>query len=156
MPTDEIAIAREKFRGSADRAVFFGRFIAILRIFAGPMAGLSGMPYSRFLFFNATGALVWGTLTTGVAYYAGTLIPLETLVSGVVRISSIILSCVLLWFAAPPTFRWLKLRFNAWRDSNKPQINKSSHPNLPSSQDNPIVLPLTEEKVAIKQVVKND
>ena len=59
MPPDEIEIAREKFRGSADRAVFFGRFIAILRIFAGPMAGLSGMPYPRFLFFNATGAIVW-------------------------------------------------------------------------------------------------
>jgi len=156
MPTNEIEIAREKFRGSADRAVFFGRFIAILRIFAGPMAGLSGMPYSRFLFFNATGALVWGTLTTGVAYYAGTLIPLETLVSGVVRISSIILSCVLLWFATPPTFRWIKIRFNAWRDLNKPQITKSIHPHLQSSQDTPIVLPLTEEKVAVKQVIKND
>jgi membrane protein DedA with SNARE-associated domain len=150
MPSDEIAIAREKFRGSADRAVFFGRFIAILRIFAGPMAGLSGMSYPRFLFFNATGAIVWATVTTGVAYYAGTLIPLETLVSGVVRISSIILSGVVLWFAIPPAFRWLKERFINWRNANKPQSSKTSHPNLQSAQEPPLLLSITEDKVMLK------
>ncbi|ELS33185.1 MULTISPECIES: DedA family protein [Pseudanabaena] len=150
MPTDEIAIAREKFRSSADRAVFFGRFIAILRIFAGPMAGLSGMSYSRFLFFNATGALVWGTVTTGVAYYAGTLIPLETLVSGVVRISSIILSGILLWFAAPPAFFWLKERISNWRSPNHPQPPKPNHSNLQSASESPVLVPITEDKVAVK------
>jgi membrane protein DedA with SNARE-associated domain len=150
MPPDEIAIAREKFRGSADRAVFFGRFIAILRIFAGPMAGLSGMSYSRFLFFNASGALVWGTVTTGVAYYAGTLIPLETLVSGVVRISSIIVGGVVLWFATPPTWRWLKEKFNTWRNSPKPQSSKPSHPNLQPAQETPMPLSIAEDKVMVK------
>jgi len=150
MPTDEIAIAREKFRGSADRAVFFGRFIAILRIFAGPMAGLTGMPYPRFLFFNATGALVWGAVTTGVAYFAGTLIPLETLVSGVVQVSSIILSCVVLWFASPPTFRWLKQKFLNWRNVNKPQESKSSPLPLQPTQESTVVMPIAEEKVMIK------
>ncbi len=149
MPVDEIAIAREKFRGSADRAVFFGRFIAILRIFAGPMAGLSGMPYSRFLFFNATGALIWGTATTGVAYYAGTLIPLETLVSGVVRTSSIILSAVVIWFASPPTFRWLKERFITWRNLNKPQPSKPNAPNLQSAQESTVPLTIVEDQVIV-------
>jgi len=114
MPSDEIAIAREKFRGSADRAVFFGRFIAILRIFAGPMAGLSGMSYPRFLFFNATGAIV------------------------------------VLWFAIPPAFRWLKERFINWRNANKPQSSKTSHPNLQSAQEPPLLLSITEDKVMLK------
>ena len=151
MPSNEIAIAREKFRGSADRAVFFGRFIAILRIFAGPMAGLTGMPYPRFLFFNATGALIWGTVTTGVAYFAGTLIPLETLVSGVVQTSSIILSCVVLWFASPPAFRWLKQKFINWRNPNKPPEPKSSPPHLQPTQESTVVTPIAEEKVMIKK-----
>jgi membrane protein DedA with SNARE-associated domain len=155
MPVNEIEIAREKFRGSADRAVFFGRFIAILRIFAGPMAGLSGMPYSRFLFFNATGALVWGAVTTGVAYFAGTLIPLETLVSGVVRISSIILSCVLIWFATPPAFRWLKQRYEASRE-NKHQASKSGHPQLQSAKESAVVLPIVEDKIMITRSSEND
>ena len=156
MPTDEIAIAREKFRGSAERAVFFGRFIAILRIFAGPMAGLTGMPYPRFLFFNATGALVWGAVTTGVAYYAGTLIPLETLVSGVVKVSSIILGAVLFWFASPIALRWLKDKFGAWRKSDQLQDPKSSYQILQSAQEEQVLIPIAEEKVMVKQAIDKD
>jgi membrane protein DedA with SNARE-associated domain len=40
-------------------AVFTGRFISGLRMFAGILAGLFRMPYRRFLFFNFTGATVW-------------------------------------------------------------------------------------------------
>jgi membrane protein DedA with SNARE-associated domain len=156
MPSDEIAIAREKFRGSADRAVFFGRFIAILRIFAGPMAGLTGMSYPRFLFFNATGALAWGTVTTGVAYYAGTLIPLETLVSGVVKVSSILVSGVLLWFVTPIAFRWLKEKFITWRKSHHPQDAKSSYQTLQAAQESEVLIPIMEEKVMVKQAIDKD
>ncbi|MDX2254359.1 MAG: DedA family protein [Pseudanabaenaceae cyanobacterium bins.39] len=111
MPSNEIDLAREKFLGNADRAVFFGRFVAILRVFAGPMAGLSGMPYPRFLLFNASGALVWGLITTGIAYFAGTLIPIEYLVSGALRLSLIGLIAVIMWFALPPSLKWLKQKY---------------------------------------------
>jgi membrane protein DedA with SNARE-associated domain len=125
MPSDEIEIAREKFRGSADRAVFFGRFVAILRIFAGPMAGLSGMPYPRFLFFNASGALVWGLATTGTAYYAGKLIPLEYLVSGVLKLGLIALGAVILWFTVPRAFLWLKQKYTNVNNSQTEEHSKS-------------------------------
>ncbi len=147
MPTDEIAIAREKFRGSSDRAVFFGRFIAILRIFAGPMAGLTGMSYPRFLFFNATGALVWGLATTGLAYYAGTLIPIEMLVTNVIRFSFIVLGVVLLWLAAPNVYQWLK---------DKLEAQKTTHSNLKSSSESEILLPIAAEKVMAKQAIDKD
>ncbi len=39
--------------------VFFGRFIALLRILAGPLAGTLKIEYRRFLIANATGAVVW-------------------------------------------------------------------------------------------------
>ena len=42
-------------------AVFTGRFITGLRVFAGPLAGLFRMPYPRFLLFNFTGAVLWAT-----------------------------------------------------------------------------------------------
>ncbi len=156
MPTDEIAIAREKFRGSSDRAVFFGRFIAILRIFAGPMAGLTGMPYSRFLFFNSTGALVWGLATTGLAYYAGTLIPIEMLVTNVIRFSFIVLGVVLLWLATPTVYRWLKDEFSNWRNSSHPQTSKTTHSNLKPSSESTILLPIAEKKVMVKQAIDKD
>jgi membrane protein DedA with SNARE-associated domain len=40
-------------------AVFFGRFIALLRILAGPLAGALKVPYHKFLIANAAGGLVW-------------------------------------------------------------------------------------------------
>ena len=47
-------------------AVFFGRFVAILRIFAGPLAGLNRMHWPRFLFANAAGGAVWVAVITTV------------------------------------------------------------------------------------------
>ena len=40
-------------------AVFVGRFIALLRILAGPLAGALRMPYWRFLVANVLGGIVW-------------------------------------------------------------------------------------------------
>jgi len=52
-------------------AVFTGRFITGLRVFAGPLAGLFKMPYRRFLFFNFTGAVVWATAIGCVGFLFG-------------------------------------------------------------------------------------
>lgn len=52
-------------------AVFFGRFVALLRILAGPMAGALHVPYRRFLVANATGGLVWAFGTTFLLYHVG-------------------------------------------------------------------------------------
>jgi membrane protein DedA with SNARE-associated domain len=40
-------------------AVFTGRFIALLRIFAGPLAGMHRMPWPTFFVANAAGGAVW-------------------------------------------------------------------------------------------------
>jgi membrane protein DedA with SNARE-associated domain len=53
------------------KTVFFGRFIAILRFTAAWVAGLGKMPWWRFLFWNATGGIVWATAVGLVAYYGG-------------------------------------------------------------------------------------
>ena len=51
--------------------MFFGRFIALLRIFAGPLAGALKMRYARFLVANVPGGLCWAGGTTALVYYAG-------------------------------------------------------------------------------------
>ncbi|BBZ68928.1 hypothetical protein MPRS_00210 [Mycobacterium paraseoulense] len=43
-----VALAEKLFNRWGVRAVFFGRFIALLRIFAGPLAGALKMHYPRF------------------------------------------------------------------------------------------------------------
>jgi membrane protein DedA with SNARE-associated domain len=66
-----VALAKQFFTRWGMGAVFFGRFIALLRIFAGPLAGALKMPYSHFLAANASGGLIWAGGTTAVVYYLG-------------------------------------------------------------------------------------
>ena len=53
------------------KIVFLGRFVAFLRAFAGLLAGLNGMPFGRFLAFNAIGAAAWTTVIGLGAYSFG-------------------------------------------------------------------------------------
>jgi membrane protein DedA with SNARE-associated domain len=53
------------------RAVFFGRFVAVLRETVAWVAGLAGMSWPRFLFWNALGGAVWATGVGLLAYYGG-------------------------------------------------------------------------------------
>ncbi|TCO53780.1 DedA family protein [Actinocrispum wychmicini] len=66
-----IAKAADIFRRRGVYAVFFGRFIALLRILAGPLSGSLHMPYPRFLAANALGGIAWAGGTTALIYYLG-------------------------------------------------------------------------------------
>jgi membrane protein DedA with SNARE-associated domain len=66
-----VALAKRLFTRWGVWSVFFGRFIALLRILAGPLAGALKMPYRHFLAANASGGLIWAGGTTAVVYYAG-------------------------------------------------------------------------------------
>ncbi|MEU0225241.1 DedA family protein [Streptomyces sp. NPDC006284] len=66
-----IATAERSFQKWGMWAVFFGRFVALLRIFAGPLAGVLRMPYWKFLIANVLGGIVWAGGTTAVIYYVG-------------------------------------------------------------------------------------
>jgi membrane protein DedA with SNARE-associated domain len=66
-----VALAEKLFNRWGVRAVFFGRFIALLRIFAGPLAGALKMPYPRFLVANVSGGICWAGGTTAAVYFAG-------------------------------------------------------------------------------------
>lgn len=66
-----VALAEKLFNRWGVRAVFLGRFIALLRIFAGPLAGALKMHYPRFLAANVSGAICWAGGTTALVYFAG-------------------------------------------------------------------------------------
>ena len=69
---DQLAYAEHLFTRYGALAVFFGRFVALLRIFAGPLAGCLRMPYRRFLAANAIGGIFWACGTTAAIYSMGT------------------------------------------------------------------------------------
>jgi len=76
---------RSQFSDNAAKAVFFGRFIALLRIFAGPLAGIVGMPYGKFFLCNAAGAALWALIMVSLAFFVGAIVPLEQLISWVAQ-----------------------------------------------------------------------
>ena len=61
--------AERFFERHGGKTVFIGRFIAFLRITAAWLAGLSGMSWWRFFFWNAAGGICWACLVGLVAYY---------------------------------------------------------------------------------------
>ncbi|GAA1011072.1 membrane protein [Streptomyces sp. F-3] len=66
-----VAAAERSFEKWGMWTVFFGRFVALLRIFAGPLAGVLRMPYWKFLIANVLGGICWAGGTTAVVYYVG-------------------------------------------------------------------------------------
>ncbi|MEU2632716.1 DedA family protein, partial [Kitasatospora sp. NPDC007106] len=68
---ERIAKAQDLIRRRGPAAVFFGRFVAFFRAMMPALAGISHMPYRRFLLFNALGGLAWGVGFTLLGYFAG-------------------------------------------------------------------------------------
>lgn len=61
--------AKDRYSQNAVQAVFWGRFVTLLRIFAGPLAGITQMPYKQFLLCNFGGAAVWSTTIVTIAFF---------------------------------------------------------------------------------------
>nr|WP_246387096.1 DedA family protein [Gluconacetobacter sacchari] len=66
-----LLLGRYLFRRHGGKVVFFGRFIAILRVFVALLAGANRMPWHTFLFFNALGGIGWAGGYALVTYYLG-------------------------------------------------------------------------------------
>jgi len=104
---EQLLEAKTQFSENAARAVFFGRFVALLRIFAGPMAGIAEMPYPQFILCNLAGGTLWAAVMVTLSFFLGRLIPLEQLVSWVGKFAILALVIVIAWIVVPA---WLESR----------------------------------------------
>ncbi|WP_094586040.1 DedA family protein [Synechococcus sp. BO 8801] len=82
---EQMETLRERFLRHAGKSVLLGRFVAVLRVLAGPIAGAVRMPYRRFLLFNMLGAVLWASTMVGLAWLGGRWIPFDQMVKGVVE-----------------------------------------------------------------------
>jgi membrane protein DedA with SNARE-associated domain len=101
IPESRIQKLRDQFSQNAVKAVFIGRFIALLRVFASPLAGIAQMPYWKFTLYNTLGALTWATVMVSLAFFAGQLIPLEKLIALASQFSLVALGLVVLAIGIP-------------------------------------------------------
>jgi membrane protein DedA with SNARE-associated domain len=69
---NRLLIGRYLFFRYGNAVVFFGRFIAGLRMFAALLAGANSMPAGRFFFFNVTGGICWACIFGFGAHAVGT------------------------------------------------------------------------------------
>jgi membrane protein DedA with SNARE-associated domain len=67
----KLRLAQHLFDRHGGKMVFFGRFLPILRIWAGFLAGTHAMPWRRFLVFNAAGGATWAAAMGLGAYTFG-------------------------------------------------------------------------------------
>jgi membrane protein DedA with SNARE-associated domain len=98
---------RDQFSENATKAVFLGRFVALLRVFASPLAGIAQMPYPQFMLYNTLGAVAWASTMVTLSYFAGQVIPLEKLVEWASRFAILTLIIAAAWIAIP---LWLESR----------------------------------------------
>lgn len=110
---EQLLRVRDQFAQNAARAVFLGRFVALLRIFAGPLAGTVKMPYARFLLWNSLGALAWASVMVSLAYFIGRIVPLPQLIQGVAQFAGLALILVIGWVV-----------FLVWKETRPPQVQE--------------------------------
>ena len=107
---EQMETLRIQFLNHAGKSVLLGRFVAVLRVVAGPMAGAVGMPYGRFLVFNCTGAVLWATTMVSLAWLGGRWIPFQRMVEGVLEFGIGALVLVALIVAVPKLVSWWESR----------------------------------------------
>jgi membrane protein DedA with SNARE-associated domain len=59
------------FEKHGGKTVFIGRFVAVLRVTAAWLAGITHMTWWRFFLWNAAGGITWATGVSLLAYYFG-------------------------------------------------------------------------------------
>jgi membrane protein DedA with SNARE-associated domain len=98
---EQLEQLRQRFLRRAGWSVFLGRFVAVLRVLAGPLAGAVSMPYRHFLLCNLAGALLWASTMVSLAWLWGRWIPMERMLAGVVEFGLVALGLVVLLVLLP-------------------------------------------------------
>ena len=68
---ERLGRVEEFFVRYGGKAVFAARFFSIFRVLGGPVAGISGMRESTFLFYSVLGGMVWATVLVLLGYFGG-------------------------------------------------------------------------------------
>ena len=91
-------------------SVVFGRFVVGARVLLAPVAGLTRMPFRRFVVFDAIGCFVWAGIFILIGYASG--VRLEAMQAGL-HVVSLVAQVVI----AAAIGAWLISRFIAVRRS---------------------------------------
>jgi membrane-associated protein len=108
---------REFYERYGGKTIILARFVPVIRTFAPFMAGVSGMPYRRFLSFSIFGSIGWVFAMTILGYKLGSIPFVRTHFDQVVLL--------IIFLSLLPT---LKEGWKAWRGGRRTQAEASSVP----------------------------
>ncbi|MDD2786327.1 MAG: VTT domain-containing protein [Patescibacteria group bacterium] len=72
---DHLLRAQAFYEKHGGKTIVLARFMPIIRTFAPIIAGVGKMPYRKFVTYNVVGGIGWVTLTLGLGYFLGRVIP---------------------------------------------------------------------------------
>ena len=84
-------------------AVFFARFVPVVRTFISTIAGIAGMSLRSFSRANIFGGILWMMVILTIGFYLGEQVPLLT------RHTPVIFGAVVGLSLAPVIYSWIKL-----------------------------------------------
>ncbi|VFU07633.1 DedA family protein [Methylocella tundrae] len=71
LPEARLKLGQYLFERHGGKIVFFGRFVAFLRVLAALLAGVNKYNWGKFVFFNASGGVIWAVVMGVGAYFFG-------------------------------------------------------------------------------------
>jgi len=106
------------FERHGPKTVVIGRFVAGLRVTVAWLAGISHMPWGKFVVYNAIGGILWATTIGLVSYYFGNAVIDAVEKYGLIAVGVIVVLAVLGFFG----HRWFRARMDrhAEADGNSP------------------------------------
>ncbi|RZG77300.1 DedA family protein [Acinetobacter sp. WCHAc060025] len=99
--TDDVKKALDWFEKYGHRVVFFGRMIPAVRSLISIPAGMSHMPFWKFMTYSTLGTVIWTTFLATVGYYFGNNTALMQQIFsnvGYVIVAIVTLFLIYLWF----------------------------------------------------------
>ena len=93
-----IAYGEQLFERYGAATVFFARFIAGMRVIAGPLAGVLRMHWKKFAVYNALGAVTWVTLISTAGYYFGKHVFRGLKIIGIAGALALVVFLVMWWW----------------------------------------------------------
>ncbi len=121
---DRLLATQHFYEKHGGKTIILARFMPFARTFAPIVAGVGGMPYSRFALFNITGGFAWVVSMTFLGYFLGKIM-------GAKDIEKVVYLVVVL-SVSPLAYGYLKQRFGKKAEADVPPA-----PPAPASERTP-------------------
>lgn len=108
----------EFYKRHGARTIIVARFIPVIRTFAPVVAGMSGMPYKKFVVYNVAGGVLWIASLTLTGYWLGQLVP------DITQYFHWVIAIVISLSLIPPVIEFVKKRARRKRLARAAAIEK--------------------------------